>query len=205
LKRVVLIALTLAACGGSGNSHPFDLSASVDLAGFDGAECEGDYLNSDAGDACPLGCSAAVQAVPDEGRVHVAYGTPVAYVHNPPASGPHWPSPAPWGVHPELLAKEYWVHNLEHGGVVLLYNCPGGDGGAVNACPNEIALLTAIMQAQRPDKYNEVRMVLTQDPDLPTRFAAVAWDWAWTGDAIDPAAIQCFINARYGRGPEDIP
>jgi hypothetical protein len=182
-------------------SVPFDLSVALpDLADVDLLSCGSTYLNSDAGDACPLGCASngSVEPVPDEGAVHVAMGTPVAYVHNPPASGNHWPTPAAWGVHPEQVPREQWVHNLEHGGIVLLYNCPGG-------CANDVAALTAILQSHPPDKFNEVRMLLTPDPLLPKAFAAVAWDWAWTGAAVDNAIIQCFVAARYGRGPEDIP
>jgi hypothetical protein len=178
---------------------PPDLSAPPDLLG-----CGGGYLNSDAGDACPLSCGPGIVAVADEGRMHIAFGTPVTYLHNPPASGTHWPYPAPWGVHTEIVAREWWVHNLEHQGIVLLYNCPGGDGGP-DACGSDVAQLIAIMNGRQPDVFNEVRILLTPDEVLPTRFAAVAWDWVWSGDTLDVPTIECFIDARYGRGPEMIP
>jgi hypothetical protein len=178
---------------------PFDLSVTMpDLTSVDLLSCSSTFLNSDAGDACALDCGAGIESVPDEGAVHVPMGTPVSYMHNPPASGNHWPMPAPWGVHTEVVPREWWVHNLEHGGIVLLYNCPSG-------CANDVDALTAIMNGQQPDKYNEVRMLLTADPLLPKKFAAVAWDWDWTGDTVDTGIIGCFIEARYGRGPEDIP
>ena len=50
-----------------------------------------------------------------------------------------------------------------------------------------------------------VRIVVTPDPLLPTKFAALAWDWSFTSDQLDLPAIQCFIAARYGRGPEEVP
>jgi hypothetical protein len=195
-----------------------DLTMPVDLASADLSGCAAGFLNSDAGDACPLACSPAVEKVPDEGNMHVAFGTPIVYQHNPPASGPHWPFPAPWGVHPEIVPPEWWVHNLEHGGVVLLYNCPlpadagtDADGGPLppNACPNEIAAYQQLY-AQAPvlnyyDMIFETKILVTADPDLPTRFAAVAWDWDWTSDTLDLTALQCFIAARYDRGPENAP
>ena len=61
--------------------------------------------------------------MPDEGRGHVAPGIRVHYQDYPPTSGMHWPSPAPWGVSELELSSETWVHNLEHGGVVILYHC----------------------------------------------------------------------------------
>jgi Protein of unknown function (DUF3105) len=196
-----------------------DTALPSDLAGADLGACASGYLNSDAGDACPLGCAPAVESVPDEGALHVAFGTPITYQHNPPASGPHWPFPAPWGVHPEVVPQEWWVHNLEHQGIVLLYNCPrtgdaavaDPDGGAPppDACPNEIAQLAQIY-AQHPadnfyDALFEVRILVTGDPTLPKRFAAVAWDWVWMSNNFDAKAIQCFIDSRYGRGPEEAP
>ncbi len=180
---------------------PDDLLSPYDLH----AACAGDYLNSDASNACPIFCSPLVEAVADEGNLHVPFGTPVTYAHNPPASGSHWPVPAPWGVHGEVLAREWWVHNLEHQGIVLLYNCPNGDAGAVNGCTNEIDQLHSIYNARQPDVFNEVRIVITPDPLSPARFAAVAWDWVYLSDTLDPIAIECFIAARYGRGPELAP
>jgi hypothetical protein len=219
-------ALTLAACSKSALDGPRDLGMPADLHMVtpadlhvelpdltalpsppeDGAPaCGGGYLNSTAPDACPLACAPTVVPVPDEGALHVPYGTPVMYHHNPPASGNHWPAPAPWGVHPEEVPREWWVHNLEHQGIVLLYNCPGGDAGAVNACPNEIAQLQLVHDGRQPDLFGEVRILITPDSELPARFAAVAWDWAYVADSLDRTAIDCFVAARYGRGPEQAP
>ncbi|HXI44718.1 MAG TPA: DUF3105 domain-containing protein, partial [Candidatus Acidoferrales bacterium] len=67
----------------------------------------------------------------DMGRDHVAPGTVVRYIYCPPASGKHY---SVTGVYP-IKAKLYgpdehpipegWIHNMEHGGLVLLYKCPG--------------------------------------------------------------------------------
>lgn len=183
-----------------------------------GADCAGGYLNSDAGNACPLSCSAAVTPIPEEGVSHVPLCTVLSYQHDPPASGPHWLNPAPWGVHDWVVPRSWWVHNLEHGGVVLLYNCPGGDGGtpitscdggvtppSPNGCPAEIAQLAQLYWNHPLDQWSEVRILVTGDPLLPTRFAAIAWDWTLSSDTLDVAAVQCFIDARYGRGPENAP
>ncbi|HLF79032.1 MAG TPA: DUF3105 domain-containing protein [Dehalococcoidia bacterium] len=47
---------------------------------------------------------------------------PVCYHSNPPTSGPHAQSPAPFRVLPSPAPKEALVHNMEHGGVVVWYN-----------------------------------------------------------------------------------
>lgn len=227
MRTALLPSLLLFACSSEPGLSPPDLAVALDLSAPVGgdlsaapprdlsvpdlaatpdlAHCSGGYLNSDAGNACPLDCSPLVHPVPDEGASHVAFGTPIVYQANPPASGPHWPQPAPWGVHDEVVPREWWVHNLEHQGIVLLYNCPGGDAGAVNGCPDEIALLKLIHDEQPYDQFSEIRIVVTPDPLLPHRFAAVAWDWAYVADSFDKSAIECFVAARYGRGPEQAP
>ena len=58
--------------------------------------------------------------MPDRGGGHVPEGQPVPYPSYPPTSGPHWPRPAPWGVYDFEIAPEVYVHNLEHGGIVVL-------------------------------------------------------------------------------------
>jgi hypothetical protein len=47
---------------------------------------------------------------------------PICYHSNPPTSGPHAQSPAPFRVLPSPAPKEALVHNMEHGGVVVWYN-----------------------------------------------------------------------------------
>jgi len=153
----------------------------------------------DGGADCAYVCSPAVDTPPVEGFNHVEAGTTVNYRANPPASGNHWPYwKQPWGAFPDGVPREQWMHNLEHGGIVLLYNCPSG-------CQDVVDQLTALMLSQPPDKFNEVRMLLVPDGKMPHKVAAVAWGWRWQGDVVDKTALQCFINARYDRGRESIP
>ena len=66
--------------------------------------------------------------VPDLGNTHIQrLGDPhVPYNSDPPTSGPHMPGIAPWGFYDKPIPKEYQVHNLEDGGVVIQYSCPAG-------------------------------------------------------------------------------
>jgi hypothetical protein len=153
----------------------------------------------DGGVDCPASCGPGVDSPPFEGAQHVAEPTPVHYNANPPASGSHWPMwQEPWGDYPMELPRERWVHNLEHGGVVLLYNCPSG-------CEDVHQALIAIRNGRQPDQYNAVRILVTPDSVMPHKVAAVAWLWRWQGDTVDANAINCFINARYDRAPESLP
>ena len=68
----------------------------------------------------------------DDGRTHVADGTDCRndpgqcgtnpYSSVPAVSGPHWGTPAAWGVYSTPLAESQAIHNLEHGGIVIWYD-----------------------------------------------------------------------------------
>ncbi len=47
---------------------------------------------------------------------------PYCYTSNPPTSGMHAQTPAPFAVLRQPATKEALVHNMEHGGVVVWYN-----------------------------------------------------------------------------------
>ena len=75
---------------------------------------------------------------PDLGQGHVATGTQLTYTYCPPASGRHYNQPAA-----PITARVYgpgdgvipqgWIHNLEHGGLVILYRDETADQAALRA------------------------------------------------------------------------
>jgi hypothetical protein len=139
-----------------------------------------------------------VEELAIEGAQHVAPPALVSYRDNPPASGDHYFFTAPWGVATQPIQREQWVHNLEHGGIVLLYNCPTG-------CDADVQTLTRIYRERKADKFNTVRIIVNADTVMPKKLAALAWGWRWQGDSVDERAIECFIDARYDRAPESVP
>ncbi len=91
------------------------------------------------------------------------------------------------------------MHNLEHGGVVLLYRCADA-----TSCPAARAALDDLL-ARAPDALGGGRRLLvTAAPTLPSAFAAVAWDFVLLEDNVDANALLCFIAAHEGNGPEDV-
>jgi hypothetical protein len=139
----------------------------------------------------------------DEGRDHVTEGSPIQYKNNPPTSGPHYPAPANWGPYTTPLQNGYWVHNLEHGGVALLYDCPSG-------CPDVVQIGNQAWSQFPKDKFGEVKLVVTPYSGLPNnaKVAAVAWDWVKlfndNGD-FNLNNFKAFYDEHVDRGPEDIP
>lgn len=153
-----------------------------------------------------------VMQVPDEGRTHVAEGSAITYKTNPPASGPHYPAPGPWGISEQPLAPGYFVHNLEHGGVDVLYDCPNG-------CQATIDVAKQALQTFPKDKFNEVKLLVTPNNSLPggARVALLAWDIEeyFQGD-LTLDQLKSFYDAHADKpcptngpfiacSPEDIP
>jgi hypothetical protein len=132
---------------------------------------------------------------------HVAVCSEISYPMNPPVYGDHYPVWAAYKSYSFPVPLGFLVHDLEHGAVELLYNCPEG-------CADEVALAQAFLDAlpMDPRCTPEVKhqTVLSPDPTLPSRWAAVAWAHSLTSDCFDSAAFQAFYDANIGHGPEDV-
>lgn len=59
----------------------------------------------------------------DEGRDHITDITGITYNSNPPTSGKHFPVWAKKGVYDRVLSDGYLIHSLEHGYIVISYDC----------------------------------------------------------------------------------
>src|SRR4051812_10595453 len=142
-------------------------------------------------------CAMAESAVPNEGWVHVAEGTAIPYQHNPPASGPHYPVWARYQEYTTAVARPCWVHNLEHGAIVLLYR--------PDAPASVISSLTATYRSLPNDtECGHPRALLTPDPLLPRPVAAVAANFVIEGDCASANAIRTFTLTHRNHAPEDI-
>jgi len=179
-------------------------AASLVLAGL---ACSSSAPTPPPVDAAPVvidggQCVSTIQQQSDEGATHVPCTQAVNYMTNPPSSGNHYScwaayqtysSPIPWGN---------LVHALEHGAMILVYNCPEG-------CADDVAAMQAFIDALPPDtncgaSLGKNRIILMPDPDLDARFAATAWTWTLKANCFDPTAFQQFFDQHYDHGREVI-
>jgi hypothetical protein len=114
----------------------------------------------------------------------------VTYPELPPTSGPHDPCWAPWGVHETEVRTENWVHNLEHGGVAFLYDCPEG-------CDAEVAELAAFVNGHS-------WALLMPYADGHKKFSVVAWGTRLESACFDMDALSAFYETHVNRAPESI-
>jgi len=106
----------------------------------------------------------------------------------PPLGGPHCGSTLPCRVHATAQGRCQWIHNLEHGHMVLAYNCPSG-------CPE-------IVQALSEFQRSTPRTLVTPDPKLTTKVAAIVWGYSWSADAVDTAKLDAVRSYQDADAPE---
>jgi hypothetical protein len=114
---------------------------------------------------------------------------------NPPTSGEHCSDTLRCRVHDTEQNRCVWLHNLEHGHAVFLYNCPEG-------CPDIVAALDSLRQEAKTGSNGVLRAVVAPDSRIPTRVAALLWRRSWGADAPDPNAIRCLMQYQDAEAPE---
>jgi hypothetical protein len=196
-RAVAVLGLVLAT--GCGRTSLLDDDVVV---GADGGS------TSDSGDGVPSPptgpCNAVVQQRAIEGFAHVPLCVDVTYLSNPPSSGNHYPIWAAFQAYDFAVPEGFWVHDLEHGAVVFTYNCPDG-------CDDDVAAAQAFIDGLPDDPLcvpadgdPRVRMMMTPDPNVTTKFAASSWGWTLRADCFDPDAFGAFVQGHYGQGREVI-
>jgi hypothetical protein len=150
-----------------------------------------------------LNAGGPVEILDDQGRSHITPGEAGGpYLTIPPASGPHWitnpsetvptGSPARWGAYGTPLPDEVQIHNLEHGGIILNYNCE-------EDCSELINQLQSVIPGQG------AQFILAPYPNMSTRIAITSWRHIDQMDEFDADRLNAFINAYLDRAPESVP
>ncbi|HET7539010.1 MAG TPA: DUF3105 domain-containing protein [Polyangiaceae bacterium] len=183
--------------GGSAGSSEAGLGG-TSAAGTAGADAgEGGSAEGLAGSGA---CAAELLTFSNPSAQHVSVCSVISYPMNPPVYGDHYPVWAAYKSYTFPVPLGFLVHDLEHGAVELLYNCPQG-------CADEVALAQTFLDALPMDPRCEPEVkhqtILAPDPTLPSRWAATAWGHSLTTDCFDRAAFQSFYDANIGHGPED--
>ncbi|MGH7723230.1 MAG: DUF3105 domain-containing protein [Candidatus Dormibacteria bacterium] len=209
MRRLPLVLLAclaaLAACGSS-NSN----GITVNFVG--NSTCPTDNTNPYSPSPPDTNSAPVGQPVDEMPHTHVAKGTVVNYNHNPPTSGCHYnlgvgTAPIPAGVYPPAVATraqdpltaEYWVHNLEHGYIVVSYNCPSG-------CDADLQSLNAWFHTLPPDPGGRVayaKFIAVPYPAQKERWDVESWDWFdRLGATLSLAEVQKFYANHVNQAPE---
>ncbi len=128
-----------------------------------------------------------------QGQQHIEVGAShPPYNSDPPTSGWHYDTPIRAGFYEEPQADEYVVHNLEHGHVVISYDC-----SKLTNCEDTKYQLRRLLNA-----YNGFKVTIVPRTNVDAAIALTAWGWIDKLDSYDEARIRRFIDAWRNRGPE---
>ena len=117
---------------------------------------------------------------------------PVEYTSKPATSGYHYSginleipekqAPVAWRVYNTPISDEVLVHNLEHGGVGIHYNCPEG-------CPELIQSLSEIANIRQ-------KVLVSPYSGIDNKIALTAWRYMDVFDLFDKERIIRFIETH---------
>lgn len=163
------------------------------IVGFGVALLSGGGGNSTDVTAVPAGYPYRVQAIERiADRSHFPVGQVYnAYNSDPPTSGPHAAAPAPFAISDAAVPKETAVHNMEHAGVVVWYNCNAEPVLSGEDCTSLRNQLGATVQAAIASGK---RVLMTPYADMDGLIALTAWGFLDTFEEFDAARVQKFID-----------
>lgn len=140
---------------------------------------------------------------PDLGTRHPNPGGTVTYAYCPPASGSHYNASGVGPIQARLYGPgdralpEGWVHNLEHGGIVILYRGDAGDPGITETGQTELRALfdtfpNSPICGIAPGASGPV---IARFDEMATPYAALVWGRVLPLETLDTAQIFDFWSA----------
>jgi hypothetical protein len=148
----------------------------------------------------------------DMGRNH-RVSVPQEYASCPPASGNHQNAAGRGPIPPRLYGPDDfaepagWIHNMEHGGMVLLYRGQEGDPGITDA--GQEALEELFRTFPNSPVCNvppgEIGPVIARFDDMATPYAALVWGRVLPMSTLDAELVKQFFLVEGERtNPEQV-
>jgi hypothetical protein len=138
---------------------------------------------------------------PDMGRRHTALGEKVTFTYCPPASGAHYNASGAGPIQPRFYGPsdralpEGWIHNLEHGAMVILYRGKAGDPGVTEVGQDALRALYDEFPASPVcgiQPGTSQGPVVARFDQMAAPYAAMVWGRVMPLDELDSAKILDF-------------
>ena len=123
-----------------------------------------------------------------------------SYNNDPPTSGPHYVQPAQAGFYDEALPDEQLVHNLEHGYIVIWYNCTGlGDSD----CQTLKTKIKTVLDNAKPIALTGTKkLIAVPRPNMDTLIVLTSWGRIDRLTSFNKAEMMEYINDFRNHSPE---
>ena len=136
----------------------------------------------------------------NQGQEHIAQGKKhEAYNSDPASSGPHYndaSAPAQWGVYTQEVPEEVFIHNEEHGGVIVTYN-------PTLLPADQLKKLQALFVPPYSNKsFTPIKAIVTPRAKDTHAIELASWTWTLNLDKYDEATLMKFYFQHEGKSPE---
>ena len=139
--------------------------------------------------------------VPIQGAEHIEVGTAhEPYSSNPPTSGPHYAQWSEAGFYEQAPLDENLVHSLEHGYVIISYDCARLTDGDCDGLKKQIR---DAMSAGGTSQYtNTPKLIAVPRAGMESLLALTSWGHMDTFDQFDRGRILDYVRAFRDQAPE---
>ncbi|MBX4190806.1 DUF3105 domain-containing protein, partial [Candidatus Saccharibacteria bacterium] len=104
-------------------------------------------------------------------------------------------APAPWGAYMIEIPDEVFLHNEEHGGVIITYK--------PNLPKDQITKLQKLFTSPYSDpKFKPSKALVTPRSKNTKPIEMAAWTYTFSMESYDQTKLENFYNQRVGKSPE---
>jgi len=139
--------------------------------------------------------------VPIAGADHIEEGQEATdWNSDPPTSGQHYGIWAQAGFYDEAIPDGYLVHNMEHGYVIIYYNCDGLSSEACSQFKSDIE--SALALAGQDILTNTLKVVAVPRPGMGNPITYASWGHLYQAASFVPEELVAYVllyrsNADY--------
>lgn len=137
---------------------------------------------------------------PDQGQKHVQQNQKHDdYNSSPASSGPHYAdasAPTNWGIYEKEVPAEIYLHNEEHGGVVITYK------PELLTTEDLSKLRTLLVPKSKDAAFQPSRFILTPSANNTRAIQIASWRWTLSLDKYDEQSIVKFYKQHVNKSPE---
>jgi len=140
--------------------------------------------------------------IPIAGANHIEEGAePSDWNSDPPTSGDHYALWATAGFYDDAIPDGYLVHDMEHGYVVIYYNCEQVDMD----CESYKTAIGAAMAAAGSDPATQsVKLIAVPRPGMDNPITYASWGHLYKAEAFVPEELVRYVQL-YRSNPDYAP
>ncbi|MCB9136699.1 MAG: DUF3105 domain-containing protein [Anaerolineales bacterium] len=129
--------------------------------------------------------------IPLASREHIQEGMAANdWTSDPPTSGQHYGTWAPAGFYPDVIADEYLVHDMEHGYVIIYYNC-----ALVEDCDAfKTEIEAAMADAGNDPDTHTVKIIAVPRENMNNPITYASWGHLYKAETFVPEELVSYVH-----------